>query len=920
MTPPRPIAGDSDSDHDRPIVVESSDSDDESQAEEDNGGHGGGAGGESLAQLYRGDFESLVAGRGRLPKRRVVHAMDRVRADHGHKKSKSKRRRPALGLVKQVRAPLSRGNKAMFQTHLEFQPADRTPLAKNRDRKRKYSHSTPQPRSTTAQKHRPRPAIRLDDHVIFASEDFAFDDHADEHEERTPRPAKRAFGRTKSTSVVEVETLDAGIGKARSWAYLDKLSVDFGITPLPSGLYCSSTSILGSGRLVDLLDISRGSRDVITLPQACAAYSIELYPTFTPVAVDAVVPILFDRIYEATTARILSKDADVVDLAPIRFLADYMVNVDDADDLMSNLQTCMADFGAKLDLLDLPTGRANRHARDTMLKIRWSMVELAICLFSRSGDLTIVQDTIDPLLSLLLTTGFDKAIRPLKRILRGESESPEINDPLLVTWIATLQILRHLNDDDTTLEGLTRKLDSHYPKDQVGPLAAERIWYLVFGLCALQQFEIHGRTSAEYEPMAHWHLVRRAIGPIKISHNEEAEEGAHLDQLQGRDRYIKIMLARCIRLSSVWQWPFDRESFSIATKDLGIIFKDRQYRNLPTESPVDFPTFITQFNMTLTAAPESKRESAFELYLRLVCVAASDLISASQSLAEAKQAERDVQRLVMTIMPVSPVKFNRILPPSARQLGQLINRYSTMVAATYFAPSLLSWLLANSKKWVTFESADFDSRQVTIRGLMYVAVACRQHGQSLHLVVNRLAEILQFLQKELDQQGELSIPVHAPSRLEVERTMVLVVSCIRQVILHGSFDPSQSEVSYPDPCLLHESESPHACVLAQFPTDEIGWTTSVFALDLSKDLKCSTEVVATIQAFLDTRLKALPSKARLGRDKESDSQDEFGSLGFELDDTTLAQLGGAESASDSFQKKDDEFAQVSAGYSFLVMM
>lgn len=90
----------------------------------------------------------------------------------------------------------------------------------------------------------------------------------------------------------------------------------------------------------------------------------------------------------------------------------------------------------------------------------------------------------------------------------------------------------------------------------------------------------------------------------------------------------------------------------------------------------------------------------------------------------------------------------------------------------------------------------------------------------------------------------------------------------------------------------------------------------MFALDLSKDLKCSTEVVATIQAFLDTRLKAMPSKARTGRDKESDSQDEFGSLGFELDDTTLAQLGGAESASELFQKEDDEFAQVSTGLYF----
>lgn len=94
-------------------------------------------------------------------------------------------------------------------------------------------------------------------------------------------------------------------------------------------------------------------------------------------------------------------------------------------------------------------------------------------------------------------------------------------------------------------------------------------------------------------------------------------------------------------------------------------------------------------------------------------------------------------------------------------------------------------------------------------------------------------------------------------------------------------------------------------------TNDAGWTTRVFALDLSRDLKCSTEVVATIQAFLDIRLKALPPKAKQARDDKVESQDEFGSLGFELDDTTLAQLGGGDAVSDPVQKQDEQFANVS---------
>jgi hypothetical protein len=775
----------------RPIMVGSSD-DSDSQAEEDHGI--GGGGGESLAQLYRGDFESLVAGKGRLPAKSKRNALDRLRHTIGGNR-KQKQSRPALGLRKHVKASDSRGRRIMVQSRLDF-PDDRTPTAKRK-------------RPTSTRKD--RPAIRLDDHTIFATDDFAFEEDENDIvalDDHTPRPSKRVFGRTKSITVPkEVETLDMGVGKARSWAHLDKYSVDFGISPLPSGLYCSAESVPGSGRLAEMVDIVNGKTDIPVVP--CVAYGVELYPSLTVPAIQAVVSIIFDKIYEATTARILSKDTDEVDLSPLAFLGAYIVTAGETEELVEDVRKGIKEITAKLDLLDLPTGRSGQDAREVVIKLRWALFELSVCLARKSPG-PLATDTAVSLISLLLSSGFDKAIRPLKSILRGESDTAEISDLALTTWIATLQLLSHLprddTDGDTGLECLVKALDSSYPHDQVGPIASERIWYLVFGLCAVHQFDIQGCTSATYTAVPQWTLVRRAISLIKISHNEEAEEGAHLHQLQGRDRYIRIMLARCIRLSSVWQWPFDRASFSIVTKDLGVIFRDRQYRNLPTELPVDFPAFITQFDMTLTAALDTKRESAFELYLRLVCVAASDLISASQSLSEAKQAEKDIQRLVSIIMPQTQVKFNRILPPTPRQLGQIINRYSIMVAATYFNPSLLEWFLSFTKIWVEFENADFDSRQVSIRGLMYVAVACRHHGQSLDLVVGRLAEILGILQKELDRDVKGVNKVHAPTRLEVKRTMVMVVSCVKQVILHHTFDPDQTTITYPDPSLLHESE------------------------------------------------------------------------------------------------------------------
>jgi hypothetical protein len=388
----------------------------------------------------------------------------------------------------------------------------------------------------------------------------------------------------------------------------------------------------------------------------------------------------------------------------------------------------------------------------------------------------------------LLLAGFDKAIRPLKICLRGESINGRMTDTLTCYWIAVSHAIEaYAGDPDVLVRILLRAADEAFAFDLVGPIASERIWYITFGLCAILQFDEQGRTTERYQPLARWGLVRKALGTIKIAHEDEGEGNA----FRGRDRYIRVMMARCVRLSAVWKWGFDRESFPIITRDLGTTFKQRQYRNFPSEPPVDYPEWIVAYDIAQTTLPESKHETAFEMYLRLVCVAAADTVNASN---QVQHDLKDIQRLIMAITPVSPVKFNRLFPPTPRQLAQLINRYSAMVAACYFTPSILVWLLANSRKWIAFESADLDSRQVTIRGLMYVAVACRG---SVQPIISRLGEIMQLLQAELDS---------GPS-VETRRTMVLVVSCFRQMILQQSFEAEAGPPIYPDISLLDPSES-----------------------------------------------------------------------------------------------------------------
>jgi hypothetical protein len=784
----------------RELIVISDDEDtDGSQAQEDHGVDRG------LTRLFDGDFESIIAGR-RKPVSKKRKAAKSTRP------VLSAARRPALGLVK--RMPLPGSGHKDYQARLDF-PVNEKPTRRLESAKK----SKPTDRTPTKAKsaRRPRPAIRLDDEIIFATSDFAFE--TENEQSQTPRskskPLARIFSRTVSKTFSEPDVLDAGIGKARSWANFDKFPVDFGISPLPSGLYCSANTILGDGTVARTVEAIRKGL-VQENVAVCRAYDLELRADMALTAVSSVVDILFDGILKAMLTYANDTSAELPDFSPLRFLAGYMAGserrVDDMTALRNICREAVNGITHRIDDMLAPGSTPSKALREIVLKLRWELLSLTLQITTElDGDtsLTTVNGCSSGILRQLLHGGFDKTIKPLKAILRGEADNPEISEASVITWIAVMQVLdaydNRASQGGTFATALDTALNSAFQLDQSGPIAAERIWFLIFGLCALSQFDVHGRITDTFTPLPRWHLVRRAVSLIKISHSEEAEERGHQDQLRGRDRYIKTIMSRCVRLSSVWKWHFDKESFTVASKDLGVIFKDRQYRNLPTEQPVDYPEWITQFDVSLTANEDTKHETAFELYLRLVCVAASDIIGSATSLVQAQQAEKDVQRLIMSIIPVSPVRFNRILPPTPKQLGQLVNRYATVVAGCYFSPALLGWLLANSKKWAPFDVADFESRQISIRGLMYIAIALRHHEQSVKPVVDRLTDIMGVLQKELDDSGKDG--GRRITRKEVERTMVLVVACVKMIILHHSYDPEQQlKAAYPDPNLLHESK------------------------------------------------------------------------------------------------------------------
>lgn len=698
---------------------------------------------------------------------------------------------------------------------------------------------------------------------------------------RTPGPADKQ----PTSIVVPHETSDM-------WDELQEFQIDFAIKPLQLGVHFESTSYLGSGSLKAVLAYTEGlsfaaprQDDLevlgLTLGQSMAMSS---FITILPVAIDKVL----DDVLGVMNDRKQPSESQAV--AALRFMTHYLATAVYDDSTIRECQTALQTLQDGFKTIIVPRSTKNRDQvavlfrSQLQLMLLWMVLEKSDCdqEYQTAFEYqTGILATMSAIIEHLLRYGFDRTMKPLKAIMSCEADSGTISDYTAECWVSLMQIgaawdrTHPLVADSQSHEpsqgafdrGLEEAFNRAFEGRQTGPRASERIWYLTLGLAALSQFDIAGVIPAHLKSDARWPMVRKAMGAVKINSMPEAEETTHRYQLKPRDKYLKIMVIRCLQLTSIWRWPCDRESFAIATKDLGFIFKARALRNLPNESYGDFPLFIRQFDRTLTEDIDME-ESAYNLYLQLVCLCASDMVTMPSNITEAKTAATDVQRLMLQISPFSPVRFVEGRVPSARQLSALINRYSTSVIAALFDAKLLNtFLLPNSKKWIDFSKADTESRRTVLRGLMYLGVAARHHGESLEPVVALLSSHFETIQQEKTQLQAQTVaqirerekfvklgmippaldkeqPNHQASILERDRLLVLIVGCFRTLITTHSYDSDvQAKPPYPNPELLADC-----------------WTHRLRSTELVSDRKAGLEVVACVQSFLDQRAAAMPRR------------------------------------------------------------
>ncbi|CED85636.1 Methyl methanesulphonate-sensitivity protein 22 [Phaffia rhodozyma] len=740
----------------------------------------------------------------------------------------------------------------------------------------------------------------------------------------------RVFARHSSASSVPFEfpTVDRGDGqsspKAASpgprvlWDTYAGFSTDFGITPLPAGLAFPSLSYSRQGYLSELLDLCQifylhqegQSSKSILAPPPCSAFDLELTADMPLSLFSEAFGLIVNRLYDAVDPDSQLANHDDIDAQTkvqltceraMRFTCLFVMHRRSDDEYVDIFFPAIMDgiesLLERLETMTTPTSL--KHIRSGLFfRLHWFLLELAT-RFALSSPILIeqIRDSQQSLCSILvrrlLEYDFSRTIRSVKTAsssLTGANEyRPDVQDLTIELWASLIHLCPYMDLDFPQGPSFWIAVKAGLQATGIissGLLAAEKIWYVIQGVCCISQFNRRGITEDTPFILAYWPLVSEAVLSVKLEADSTYDAEASSSNLKKRDKYVWTVLSRCYLLGVRWGWPLNAKDPILG--QLGQkVFKTRKFLNLFSDPIVsDFPLFIRESNRSLISEVDPSVDSAFHVFIKIIALAVRDTQkSSSQGELTTKQAEREISRLLAISAPMGKVSFTRSCPPSMRELSTLINRYSFSIVSVLLDPAEATAVhsLRQMRNYLAFEVADFKSRKICIRAMMYMAVLHRHLNLSLQSVAHWLGDLADVLLQELSiidrPPGVVRLGSPTAPKHELIFCLSLILGSVRHIISSPIISiqnrTGHSKTPYPDPVLLHKS-----------------WTEGILASPLALEPLTGLEVLRCVQAFLDARRSALSYLHTPPPNPAGDSQDEFGAefADIDMNDPTLLLL------------------------------
>ncbi|RDB20900.1 Protein mms22 [Hypsizygus marmoreus] len=657
-----------------------------------------------------------------------------------------------------------------------------------------------------------------------------------------------------------------------------KIRGDFGIPILHSGLSFGPNTYIGKGWLHDLISVASSS----TPPPTPTPFSLRGVDLSASMDIESFSRSL-DRVFEG-----------LFDLAA------SLPGLDSADDawewctvehatcqLLSWFLTTSSetDSAALLGMVEQQTSAAISRMRELHLdastmdvstfSVCWFVVELSarLGLSFPISTTSVLGLSISLLVDSLVTYGLEQTIAPIRdeETLDG-STTPQYAAEL---WVRLFHLL------DSCYPADIAKKESH-PVWLVVKQAleattltkscfegSEATWCVIFSLCALTQFSIHGMTTATSRIPPSWELVFSALKKIRLVADPVADGAQSSKHLDKRDQYIGLITLRCFHLWNRWHWQLD--DASVLFNQLVEIFRSRKFAGLRHEVP-DYPSFMLQHDWSLLSHLRSE-DSAFVLFLKLLVPAAGhDDGNTGRALTP------KAKKLLSLAIPVGSLPFSKKNPTVIQDLSMLYNRLSAIAIGIYLDPAHSTSRLSQAKAYVDFADADDTTRVAVVRGMMNLAILLVKSDMSIDGIGPWIEAMATVLTDEFKKLDSLQLP---ETQINIIRDRIyfsvqVLVGSVRQIL-----EAYKSKSDYPDPALL---SSLHPILRTQA---------------LSVVPRTSEEIHRLLQTFLDARRSTLPAPERprilpLPAEETQESQDEYGVMDIDYDDPALLVALGIE--------------------------
>ncbi|EJU03584.1 hypothetical protein DACRYDRAFT_114958 [Dacryopinax primogenitus] len=678
--------------------------------------------------------------------------------------------------------------------------------------------------------------------------------------------------------------INDSIGPPSDWDLYTTFSLDFGIRCLPPGIKMPSTSFIGKGRLFELISLVSNPAAVLdALPRSYSGFGLMLEADPNYEDFESKLPAICDALHTwiSSTSQ-TDTDADARDL--MRYVALSVTRLIPRQTIENAEQACDEVEKQVQHLLrrfpEPPTTRVS----PAHLHLQWFVVDVCARMVAALQSLNpgetpqirrlleVIERSISELITALLHLGMHNAMQTIKQLQADGIDA--LDDPLVELWVCVIHLTKAMSTRYSSIPSFSQQLETaialRYPSG-MSVHACEQIWYTTMSVCLLSQFTSSGITLREPLQETHWPIVLKALAYAPLLPHQTAQQSLSNVAAINRDKHICMILRRCCLMVARWGW--DLSSAEGLLKLFNDLFKARKFSNLDLqeERKADFAPFLTNLDVRLLSNLE-QTDTAYGLFLKLLAGTIDGLRS--------KDNEKAIMKLLGALIPVGVVTFTKEKPPTRFELSQLHNRYSAILLAIYLEPSTATRRIESARRILDFVKADHNSRQVCLRAVMYLGIMLRHLKLPPISAVQWTSEMMEIMLQEFSAAllRDNSVPLSKEGKIirdEAEMMICLLVRSITKVIKVSSLDATRaSPVIYPDIVFLQNS-----------------WTSKILRSASYVKSVVSVEILRYIQAFLDERLRALPTGtipvSQTERDEESQ---DYGDADYEWDDPTFIQM------------------------------